>query len=257
MKKQQAETASHGPRERQYLYAVVPGNQEGPYDFVGIDGLPVVCLAVGRLGAVISAMPLPRVRPERRHLQAHQLVLRRLMEIGSVVPAAFGTIAPSVGALEKALTLGQKSLHEQVVRLDGRAEMSLRIAWDVPDIFAYFVQTHAELKALRDSVFGDGEPSREAMIEVGRAFQAVLDQERTACQQRVEGIMKRYGFGVILSPVRTEPEIANVDCLVRLDQVDTFEEATMEAAKGYDDNVSFRISGPWAPSHFVNVELHF
>ena len=34
--------------------------------------------------------------------------------------------------------------------------MGLRVTWDVPNIFEYFVNTHAELRAARDRLLSNG-----------------------------------------------------------------------------------------------------
>ena len=48
----------------------------------------------------------------------------------------------------------------------------------------------------------------------------------------------------------------NLACLVARDAMDKeFEAAIFEAARGFDNSFSFDFNGPWAPHHFVDVEL--
>ena len=59
----------------------------------------------------------------------------------------------------------------ELERVCGRVEMGVRVSWDVPNIFEFFVNTHLELKNVRDRIFGTKrEPNQEDMIEVGRTF---------------------------------------------------------------------------------------
>jgi gas vesicle protein GvpL/GvpF len=239
----------------QYIYAIVRAAREQNFGICGIDGNPVHCITDGSVSAVVSEFHQPRIRPERRHLAAHRQVLKRLMEEATLLPLRFGTIAGNHDEVRRILSLNQERFIEQFNRVAGKVEMGLRVIWDVPDIFSYFVNREPELRRLRDRCFDNGQGTREEKIEVGRFFDRLLSSEREACVRRVEEVIARCCAGIKTNPCRTEKEVMNLACLVEHNANAEFEAAVMEAAGLFDDDFTFDYSGPWAPHNFVELNL--
>lgn len=82
-----------------YVYAIVGGELALDYGSIGLDGSPVYKISAPGMAALASQLARSRVRPERRHLAAHNAVLRRALASGepAVLPLAFGLIADEVG----------------------------------------------------------------------------------------------------------------------------------------------------------------
>jgi len=246
------------PRSGRYLYALVDGRQktELPDGFSGLDGALVYVVPGGRMAAVVSDLPKQRIRPERRNLAAHQKVLKQLSETGSVLPMAFGMIADGPQAIRKIMKHNQAELVEQLERVTGKVEMGLRVAWDVPNVFEYVANVHAELKETRDRFFsGDGEPSRGDLIELGRMTDRILNEDRDAHADAVENVLAQYCFEIKRNTCRTEGEVMNLAFLVGRDALTQFETGVLEAAKLFDDNFLFDYNGPWAPHNFVEMTI--
>lgn len=251
------ETARHeSTKEKLYLYAIVPEANGQSFGPIGLDGGRVYAIANGRLAAVVSDVP-PRLRPERRQLAAHQEVLKRLMRDGdAVLPVSFGAVTDGPTAVARILSRNQQAFLEQIRRVAGRAEMGLRIAWDVPNIFEYFVETHPELRVMRDRLFGGHrELTQDDKIEVGRVFERLLMEDREMHTQRIEAILAPHCAEIMRNKARHEHEVANLACLVGRDGQERFEAAVFEAAKLFDNNYAFDYNGPWAPHNFVELTL--
>ena len=244
-------------RAGKYLYAVVPiAQEERHYGPIGIDAGEVYSIADGRVSAVVSDVPNAKIRPERRHLAAHHQVLKRLASEGAVLPMVFGIIADGTKSLVKILDRHQDALAEQIKRVEGKVEMGLRVSWDVPNIFEFFVNTHDELRQLRDQVFHrGGEASQEDKIELGRLFDRLLGEDRTALAGMVVGVLRPHCVEIKENKTRTEREVMNLACLVERDKQKEFEEAIFEAARLFDNNYAFDFNGPWPPHNFVEMEL--
>ncbi len=249
--------AAHTPRAAagKYLYAVI-GKKELNYPGAGIGGADIFAISEGQLAAVVSEVGGAKVRPERRHLTAHRDVLARLMAEASLLPISFGTVADSAPAIHKALAHHQQELLEQLYRVEGKVEMGLRVVWDVPNIFEYFVNTHPELRAARDRFFGgQREPTHEEKVEIGRMFDVLLQYEREACAQSVEEIIAPYCAEVKRCACRTEREAVNLACLLPREERAEFETHILAAASLFDSNHAFDYSGPWPPYNFVDLTL--
>ncbi|MBI2219425.1 MAG: GvpL/GvpF family gas vesicle protein [Candidatus Rokubacteria bacterium] len=249
-------TTRASTKAKLYLYAIVSGPNGQSFGPIGLDGGRVHAVAHGRLAAVVSEVP-PRLRPERRQLAAHQEVLRRLMrDETAVLPVSFGVVADGPAAITKILSRNQQAFLEQIRHVAGRVEMGLRVAWDVPNIFEYFVQTHPELRAVRDRFFGGHrELTQDDRIEVGRVFERLLMEDREAHTREIEAILTPHCAAIKRNNARHEHEVANLACLVGRDAQERFEAAVFEAAKLFDNSYAFDYNGPWAPHNFVELTL--
>ena len=131
-----------GASAGKYLYAIIPAREDREYGEIGIGGAQVYLISDDHVAAVVSDYIGNKIRPERRHIAAHQTVLKRLMEEISPLPISFGVIADATKDIHRILTLNRKSFLEQIQRVEGKVEMGVRIVWDVPNIFEYFVNSH-------------------------------------------------------------------------------------------------------------------
>lgn len=238
-----------------YLYAVLPHTQGGGEPgSTGVEDAEVYRVIAGDLAAVVSRVSRPRLRPERRHLLAHQAMLRRLMEHGSVLPATFGVVAPSDEAVRDRLLEGHEQLREQLARVSGKVEMGLKVSWSDSDIFGYFVTAHPELTAARDQLLAHPELSREELINVGKLFEHLREAERESHFERVAAVLREQGVELKQNPPRGEREVMNLACLVPRERADAFEKMIEVAARGFDDHFTFEFNGPWAPHSFTELE---
>ena len=239
-----------------YLYAIVARADSGQLGLCGIDGSQVYAISDGHLAAVLSNMPNEKLRPERRRLAAHNDVHKQLLECGTLLPMAFGIIADGTAAIERILAINHEPFVEQLTQLDGTVEMGLRVCWDVPNIFAYFVTTHSELSLLRDQVFlGGREPTKDDCIELGRLFDRSLTQERAVQTSKVLQTMNDYCVECKENKPRNESEVMNLACLIRRDAQKEFEQGVFEVAKQFDNHYSFDFNGPWPAHNFVDIDL--
>jgi len=244
------------PAAGKYLYAVASLCEDRVFDVTGIDGKPVFAVSDGRVAAVVSDCCHQKIRPERAHLAAHKDVLKRLMLDGTVLPMAFGIIADGLKAVRQVLSLNRKPLLDQLERVAGKVEMGLRVVWDVPNIFEYFVDVHPELRAARDRLIGtQREPRQEDKIELGRLFDRLLGEERETHAERLEEVLAPCCAELKRSSPRNVNEVTNLNCLVERANLKPLEDAVFQAAGLFDNNYAFDLNGPWAPHNFVDLDL--
>jgi len=246
-----------GRRQARYLYAVVAEPLPRTIDLPGINERPVYTVALDGVALVASDIDADKIRPERRYLAAHRAVLGKLLEqADAVLPMRFGLIAAAPGEVTKLLSRHRDLIARQLRRVAGKIEMGLRVSWDVPNIFECFVNTHAELKEMRDGLFrGPGEPSQEDRIELGRLFERLLNEERLALTQTVEETLSARCAEIKRNAVREEREVMNLACLIEKNRRAEFENGVFEAARHFDNNFAFDYNGPWAPHAFAEISL--
>ena len=239
-----------------YLYAITDAVEYPACGDIGVNGATVYPVSQGPIMALVSDITEKRIRPERKNLVAHHAVVKRLMEQTTVLPVAFGTIADSPRAVREILTENSGIFAEQLDRVRGKVEMGLRVSWDVPNIFEYFVNRHPELAQLRDSVLGKQRgPTQEDKIELGRLFDRLLAQDRERHTEAVTDVLAPHCADIKENQPREEREVMHLACLVERNAKKGFEDGVFEAAKLFDNSFAFDFNGPWAPHHFVNVAL--
>ena len=243
-------------KEGYYLYAISGEAQARTYDVPGIDGQAVYSVADGQVAAVVSNCSRERMRPERAHLAAHKEVLSRLMLGRTVLPMAFGIIANNLKAVKRMLALNQEVFLEQLEHVAGKVEMGLRVVWDVPNIFEYFVDRHSDLRAERDRLMGGNrEPRQEEKLELGRFFEQLLTEARESHSSEIEEVLASCCAAIKHSAPHRVQEVVNLSLLVERGRQKEFDEAVLAAAKLFDNNYAFDINGPWAPHNFVEIDL--
>jgi hypothetical protein len=241
---------------RNYIYAIVAGGEPRAYPSLGIEGRDVYTITDGRVAAVVSGLTSSKIRPERANLRAHQAVLKRLIDDTTPLPMAFGTIADNPQAIHKILVHNRRAFDEQLARVAGKVEMGVRVTWDVPNIFEYFVNTHTELRLARDRLMSARhEFTQEEKIELGRLFDRLLNEDREDHTSKVEHVLGPLCVEFKANQCRNEQEVINLACLVKRDAQEAFSAGVFAAAKFFDNNFSFDYSGPWAPHNFVELDL--
>ncbi len=239
-----------------YLYAVVDRTDNLDYGPIGIEESAVYTISDGIISAVVSNISNKKLRPQRKNLAAHQNVLKKIMEHTTPLPMAFGIIANGEKAIRKILTDNKEIFTEKLNLTAGKVEMGMRVSYDVPNIFEYFISIYPDLRAARDRFFGGyREPSQEAKLELGRMFDRLLNEDREKHVSKVEHVLTSYCHEILRGRFRNEQEVMNLACLIGRNEQEHFEEGVFKAAGLFNNNFSFEYNGPWAPHNFVNINL--
>jgi len=217
----------------------------------------VVALPEYNVGAVVSdASVREKVMPTRKNLDTHSRVIRSFVEAGSIIPMSFGQIVKNQAGLEKFLKANHKSISRELDRLDGKVEMSLKVRWDVENIFEYFVQEDRELAEARDRIFmKSGQPTQAEKMELGRLFEERLLDARNKYTEKVLARVQSTTKDVKVNAPRGEKTVMDLVLLVDRQKVSQFEERVNEVAESFPNQYTFDFNGPWAPFSFVELEL--
>ncbi|HXR24930.1 MAG TPA: GvpL/GvpF family gas vesicle protein, partial [Candidatus Binataceae bacterium] len=220
-----------------YIYAVVTESAEQALNFKGLDDRPIYTIAHRGMAAVVSDLERARIRPERRNLAAHRAVLSGLMAVEeAVLPMRFGTIAASANAIKSLLSFNRNIFESQLKQIAGKLEMGVRVVWDVPNIFEYFIDQHPDLKEARDRLFGGGnQPSQNDRIELGRMFERLHAAVRVAHCATVEEELGPLCAAIKRGTLRDDREVMNLACLVGKDRRAEFEQGVFRAATHFDN----------------------
>jgi len=243
-------------RQPLYVYAITTPDHPGASGLTGLLDQPTELVCKEGIAAVVSPLTTKRLRPDRASIAAHQRVLRSLMEQRTVLPLSFGLLASSRAQLEGTLDDHGDELAAHLERVSGKVEMGLRLKWDVPDIFAYFVTLSPELRDARDRMATSRTgPSHEQKMRVGRLFERVIASERAGHASRVVAALGPVCAELVEGSLRSEADVLNLALLVERERLAEFEAAVAAAAGEFPAEFAFEYSGPWAPHSFVTLHL--
>ena len=161
-----------------YLYGITVAGRL-PQPMGGVGGASVETIVEGSLAAVVSPTGVDRIRPQRAIWRPTTASCTTWRMSGRY---CLWSSAPSVEAKKRCdaiLRQNQGALLGSLERLRGRVEMGLKVYWDLPNVFEYFVASCQELEAMRDRLFRAGRlPTVEEKLELGERFAALLGQAR-------------------------------------------------------------------------------
>ncbi len=242
-----------------YLYGVISAEAAPLLTNLpaGLADAPLTLIAHGPLCAVASvAPPSPtgKLRPERRHLTAHQRVATAIARTTDLLPVAFGTVSATDAGVIELLETNREQLVTQLARIAGRSEWTLRLALDVPEVFKFFVEADPELRAARDRMLAAG-GGHDAMMAVGRLFEHKLAERRDAARNVVIAALTEVIQEDRENPLRSEKELCNFSLLADRARAAELDAAIERTAALFDDQHTLSVSGPWPPSSFVDVRL--
>ncbi len=244
-----------------FVYGFVAATEDRGLDSTGIEyngvAPPVRIIAYRGVGAVVSDFATTaKVMPTRKNLDCHNRTIRGLLEQGAIIPMAFGQVVRGVPAIQRFLKQNHKGIRGELLRLDNKVEMSLRIRWDVENIFDYFVRQDQELAEARDRIFmRSGTPSQQEKMELGRLFEERLQEERA---KHVDQLVEQFRPATADLKVNTpkgEKTVLDLVMLVDRTNVSQFEKQVYEVAEKYPNQYTFDFNGPWAPFSFVELAM--
>ncbi len=243
-----------------YLYGLIRTTEVVDYGAIGLayEGSPgrVRTVLVDTMGAVVSDFASGgRLLPLRRNLEPHNQVIREVMKGTTVIPMTFGHVARSDEAIRKLLRLHREAIGAQLDRVTGAVEMGLKVKWDVENIFDHAVKIDPELAARRDQVFGRTGGGQNEKMELGKLFEERLNLEREEQTERLLELLRPSVREAKVNVPKNEKMVMDAAFLVDRDGQKAFEARVVEIAGDFPDEFLFDLSGPWAPFHFVDLDL--
>lgn len=244
-----------------FVYGFVNATEDRTLDLTGVvyNGIspPVHVIVYEGVGVLVSDYPSTmKAMPTRKNLDCHNRIICTALEQGTVIPMAFGQIVRSASAIAKFLKQNYKSIREGLSRLNNKVEMTLRVRWDVENIFDYFVRQDRELAEARDRIFLQAAPpSQQEKMDLGRLFEERLQEERS---KHVEQLMDRFRTStadVKVNPPKGEKTVLDLVMLVDRTKIAQFEQQVYQVAETYPNQYTFDFNGPWAPFSFADLTL--
>jgi len=240
-----------------YMYCIIRCPEPHQFTNLGIGerGDVVHTVHFQDLAAVVSDSPVVEYDSSRRNMMAHTLVLEEVMRDFTILPVRFGTVAPSVEAIqEKLLKRRFGEFHGLLHEMEGRAELGLKAFWYEDAIFSEIVEANPPIRRLRDSLMGrPAEETYYERIRLGEMIEAAMWKKRDEDAEKILTPLRPLVYQTQANKVITDRMVLNAAFLV-----DETRQAELDAAVDKLDQemgkrLIFKYVGPVPPYNFVNI----
>ncbi len=238
-----------------YLYGFTDRHFDPTPGLCGLRGAPVRAISFRDLAAIVSQHPVQRLLPSRSNVEPHHRIVRHVSASAALVPAAFGHISETEADILAVLEGNYDQIREELVRLAYKCEMTVKLRWNVDNIYECMVRNNRDLREVRDRVFRDPHPSLNAKLQVGALFEATLAREREWLAKLLVESLQPVMLDSLVNPPRDEKIACHVAVLVERARETDFVQALGSAATLFNADFTLDYSGPWPPYSFVRLRL--
>jgi hypothetical protein len=205
----------------------------------------------GRLAALVSPLPSAELKLRRRDLRAHLSVLERAFERSTIVPCRFGTVLEDETAVAlELLDARAAELDAALARLDGRAQLNVRVEYDEDEVLREIVLAEPEIAELRRRTQELGDAGHFARIRLGELVTQALEQRRDADSARILPALEQAAEDVL---VERAGELVVLKASFLVTDRTAFDRLLDRLAREEAPRLRFESIGPLPPTAFVDA----
>ena len=250
------EKEEEAPRGK-FLYAVILTDKEREFGPVGLEGGRVYSIPYQDIAAVVSDYPVTEIKFLRKNLSPYHLTIRRVSQECTAIPAKFGQVANDADKVRKVLKANYDELKEELIRLQDKVEMGLKVSWAVENVFEYVVEESSGLRHLRDKLLkSSASLTRQQRIDIGALAFDKLNEMRGGITEKVITLVQDSVEELEINQVTEEKMVMQGAFLVRKDRQNDFAASSQKVAELLGKDYAVKVDGPWVPFSFVRrIEL--
>jgi len=240
-----------------YIYCVMRSDAAADLNITGIDDLPVSCVATNGLAAVVSPSEVKRYRLNRQYTLAHESVIEKAMERGTVLPVRFGTVAENEQLIRRKLLVQRTDdLKQHLQRMDGKVEMGVKVLWNTERIYADILEHNTTIRTLRDRLATlPPEETHYERIQLGKMVEDALGARKLEDADWIAERLTPYALEFKRNDIYGETMVLNASLLIEAEreaELDTVVDAIDHELNGL---VTIKYVGPLPPFNFVSLVI--
>ena len=135
-----------------YIYCIIPTNQESNFGPIGIDGEEVLTIGYDDLAMVVSSHPIDKIVVNKENMLIHEKAIERVMkDFNSVLPVRFGTIASTADEVRNLLGRRYTEFISTLNEMDHMVELGVKGLWKNMDvIYKEIEQDNIDIKTEKE-----------------------------------------------------------------------------------------------------------
>jgi Mg2+ and Co2+ transporter CorA len=244
--------------EGKYVYCIIKSEDTRDFGPIGIGGEanPVYTVHFKDLAAVVSDTPIRIYDPTRENVLAHELVNETVMREFTVIPMSFGTIFRTKDDIVELLKSTYRAFDDVLEKMKDKIEFGLKVLWDRDRVVARLEDEDEEIHRLKQEITSNEQSSTYfARMQLGRLVESGLEEAANTYVMDIHQSLKPFAIASRSNKPIGDRMILNGAYLVERQREAEFDEAVKELSRKYEDILSFKYTGPWPPSNFVNIKL--
>jgi hypothetical protein len=240
-----------------FLYAVILSDREREFGPIGLEGGRVHSILYQDIAAVVSDYPVTEIKALRKNLSPYHITIRRVAEECTTIPAKFGQVAADEGRVRRVLEANYAEIRDELARLQGKAEMGVKIFWTVANVFEYALGKSRELRELRNRLLRCAASlTRRQQIDIGALAFDKLNELRGEITEKALTLLEDSVEEAEIKQVTEEKVVMLASFLVRKDRRNDFDAAAQKVADLLGEDYAVKVDGPWVPFSFARrIEL--
>ncbi len=244
--------------EGKYVYCIIKLAEERDFGPIGIGdgGNRVYTVHHRDLAAIVSDTPIRIYDPTRENVLAHELVNETVMREHTVIPMSFGTIFRTRDDIIELLKSTYRAFDDVLEKMNDKIEFGLKVLWDRDKVISRLEESDEEIHRLKSEITGNAQSSTYfARMQLGRLIEAALENSANGYVVDIHESLKPVAVASRSNKPIGDRMIMNAAYLVDRSREQEFDEAVKRLSSKYEDQISFKYTGPWPPYNFVNIKL--
>jgi len=242
----------------QYIYCIIPTNQESNFGPIGIDGEEVLTIGYENLAMVVSSHPIDKVVVSKENMLIHEKVIERVMtDFFSVLPIRYGTIASNADEVRNLLGKRHREFESTLNEMDHMVELGVKGLWtDMDVIYKEIEKDNKDIKAEKDKIQSSNDAVKEDKIEIGKMVKAALIQKKDDDAYEIVDKLRRLASEVKLNKTSSDEMFLNASFLVSKGREKEFDNVMDDLSDEYKDRIKFLYAGPLPIFNFANIKIY-
>ncbi len=244
--------------EGKYVYCIIKTEDDHDFGSIGIGGEANRVYTVHHkdLAAVVSDTPIRIYDPTRENVLAHELVNETVMREYTVIPMSFGTIFRTRDDIVELLKSTYRAFDDVLDKMRDKIEFGLKVLWDRDKVVARLEQEDEEIHRLKQEITSNEQSSTYfARMQLGRLVESGLEEAANTYVMDIHQSLKPYAIASRSNKPIGDRMILNAAYLVERSREQEFDEVVKSLSRKYEEELSFKYTGPWPPYNFVNIKL--
>jgi len=242
----------------QYIYCIIPTNQESNFGAIGIDGEEVLTIGYDNLAMVVSSHPLDKVVVSKENMLIHEKVIERVMsDYFSVLPVRYGTIATNADEVRNLLGKRHREFESTLNDMDHMVELGVKGLWkNMGVIYKEIEKDNKDIRERKQKISAGEGSGKEEKIEIGKMVEAALNQKKEDEAYEIADQLRRLAYEVKLNKVSGDEMFMNASFLVGKGREKEFDNVMDDLSDEYKDRIKFLYAGPLPIFNFVDIKIY-
>ena len=169
-----------------YLYGIIEMETRESFGNIGVGNSKVYTSRHEDIGAVVSDITLD-YNVEVEEALTHEKVLRKIMEVHTIIPVGFGVMAKNEMEIKNILKQGRMKFKNMLEKIDNKLQINVKISWDKA-VVANILGENEEIRILvTEAKKKTGDQSLK--IELGRKVKSVLDKRKNEYLKNIHSVL--------------------------------------------------------------------